>query len=523
MGEHLALLILYAPLSGKLVPITEVPDAVFAQKLVGDGIAIVQESDLLCAPCDGTVTQIHSSLHAITITSSEGVQILLHVGVDTVQLNGRNFLPEVSTGSLVKTGDALISFDVSYLKAVAPSPLCMMVVVNNDMAVALEAGSGEVLAGKSPVLAVSFESKGPSWVLPAGGEIEESPLICIRNPSGLHARPAAVLADSAKRYHAQIYLLKGGQEANAKSITSLLALDVQIHDNVMVRAAGPDAREAIKKIMPLVQQELGARFASERAEIEGEAVERNHVYTTDVNAKKEAADSYYGLPASPGRAVGTVLCLTREIHEDDEIRPGRNEKARLTAALERAGADLRELARRIETASDATGAAIFTAHLEVLQDPEILAKAQAGIQAGESAAHAWRGAFIPVAENLAKLENSLLANRAVDVRDVGHRVLALLGGEKRRNLTLPENVIIVCDEMTPSEIAEFDRDRISGLCAARGSASSHTFILARSLGIPAIAGIDERALGIAKGTVALIDGDAGVLRIHPVEREITSL
>ena len=103
---HLDLL---APLSGLMVPLAEVPDAVFARKLVGDGVSIDPTSSELRAPVAGTVTQLHSAHHAIAITSKEGVEVLLHLGLDTVMLKGEGFTPRVSLGDRVEAGQILIA------------------------------------------------------------------------------------------------------------------------------------------------------------------------------------------------------------------------------------------------------------------------------------------------------------------------------------------------------------------------------------------------------------------------------
>ena len=97
---------LVAPLSGRLLPIGAVPDPVFAKKMVGDGVSLDPVSQSLVSPCDGTITQIHSAGHAVTITTPEGVEVLMHIGLDTVLLKGKGFTPRVKTGETVARGDA---------------------------------------------------------------------------------------------------------------------------------------------------------------------------------------------------------------------------------------------------------------------------------------------------------------------------------------------------------------------------------------------------------------------------------
>jgi glucose-specific phosphotransferase system IIA component len=93
---------LVAPLTGVLVPIEQVPDPVFAQKMVGEGISIDPLSDRLLAPCDGVIAQLHPSHHAVTIRTAEGLEVLLHIGLDTVEMRGEGFTPKVSVGAKVR-------------------------------------------------------------------------------------------------------------------------------------------------------------------------------------------------------------------------------------------------------------------------------------------------------------------------------------------------------------------------------------------------------------------------------------
>ena len=100
---------LLAPVSGKTVPIESVPDAVFAQKTVGDGIAIAPSSYVLCAPCAGKVSTIHSAHHALTLSAAGGIDILMHIGLDTVMLKGEGFEVFVIKGQTVEAADCFFA------------------------------------------------------------------------------------------------------------------------------------------------------------------------------------------------------------------------------------------------------------------------------------------------------------------------------------------------------------------------------------------------------------------------------
>src|SRR4030095_16130086 len=160
------------------------------------------------------------------------------------------------------------------------------------------------------------------------------------------------------------------------------------------------------------------------------------------------------------------------------------------------------------------------AHAELLDDPDFLDIATSAIAKGKSAAFAWKNAAKLHAQRLASLRNELLAQRANDVRDVGWRVLELLTGVVRQTATYPEGSILIAEDLTPSDTATMERGRVVGFATVRGGATSHVAILARSLDIPALAGIEPRALEIANGTPVILEGAKGSLCLNPPAGEI---
>src|SRR3974390_2389486 len=101
-----------APLSGQTWPLERVPDPVFAQKMVGDGLSIDPTDSTLIAGCDGEVVSVHAAGHALTLRTAEGLEILMHIGIDTVELKGEGFQPRVKPGDKVRAGATLIEFDL---------------------------------------------------------------------------------------------------------------------------------------------------------------------------------------------------------------------------------------------------------------------------------------------------------------------------------------------------------------------------------------------------------------------------
>ncbi|TFJ77674.1 PTS sugar transporter subunit IIA [Carnobacterium maltaromaticum] len=148
---------LVAVADGKVLPISEVPDPVFAEKMMGEGFAINPTSDVIVSPISGTLVQVADTLHAYGIQSDSGVEVLVHVGLDTVNLQGKGFEAKVKIGDAVKKGDPLVKIDREYLIANAPSIVIPVIVTNGNM----EAynydfkGSGNAVAGETVAMVVS--------------------------------------------------------------------------------------------------------------------------------------------------------------------------------------------------------------------------------------------------------------------------------------------------------------------------------------------------------------------------------
>src|SRR6476659_3297988 len=121
-----------SPLSGQVWPLERIPDPVFAQKMVGDGLSIDPTDAVLVAPCDAEVMSLHAAGHAVTLRAADGAEILLHIGIDTVALKGEGFRPRVKAGDRVKAGAALIEFDLDLLATRAKSLLTQVVITNSD-------------------------------------------------------------------------------------------------------------------------------------------------------------------------------------------------------------------------------------------------------------------------------------------------------------------------------------------------------------------------------------------------------
>ncbi len=143
-----------APLSGEIVKIEDVPDVVFAEKIVGDGVAIKPSGNKIVAPLNGKIGKIFETNHAFAIESDEGIELFVHFGIDTVELKGEGFTRVAEEGQQVKIGDTIIEIDLPLLESKAKSVLTPVVVSNMDTIVELTKLTGSVEAGKTPIMRV---------------------------------------------------------------------------------------------------------------------------------------------------------------------------------------------------------------------------------------------------------------------------------------------------------------------------------------------------------------------------------
>jgi phosphocarrier protein FPr len=328
--------------------------------------------------------------------------------------------------------------------------------------------------------------------------------------AGFHARPATAFATLAKSFGAEILVGHGGKLANGKSMAALLTLGAERGAVLEIGARGADGAEAVRALAEAVAGGLGDTDEPEAPAPAARAV---------------AAVPYRGavrrgVAASPGLAIARTHRLRHAAPVVTEDRPAGDpaeEAKRLEAALARAHEELRVLQSEVSARSGSKQAAIFLAHQELVDDPELVSAARARVAQGLSAAAAWRAVTEARAREMESLRDALLAERGRDVRDVGTRVVRILSGAPEAPvLVLPEHpVILLAEDLAPSDTAGLDVKRVLGLATALGGPNSHTAILARALGLPAVAGLGEDMLGIPDGTEAVLDGDGGVLLPEP--------
>ena len=233
-----------------------------------------------------------------------------------------------------------------------------------------------------------------------------------------------------------------------------------------------------------------------------------------------------GIPASRGIAIGPAFHFRQSKLEFERctVEDAAAEWARFEAALEVAGQQLGEVYATAKAESGTEEAAIFQAHALMLDDPELLDAVRTAIEEQHvNAETALADTTEMYAQMLEALDDQYLSARAVDVRDVATRVLRILlnaSESPTAGLTTPS--IILAQDLTPSDTVLLDKSLVLGFCTAEGGATSHTAILARGLGLPAVVGVGPSVRGVRDGTTLVLDGGEGVVLIEPDERTVAT-
>lgn len=332
--------------------------------------------------------------------------------------------------------------------------------------------------------------------------------LTVRNPTGLHARPATTFVSLAKEFQAEVRVRQGAKVVNGKSLASLLKLGAEGGSVIRVMAQGPDEAAALQALSEAVASGLGEEEEAPVTEAAAPAYEWE---------PEPGAKVIPGVPASPGLAIGPLCHYKRtKIIVEATAKDADFETTRLTQAIEAARVQLKGLYQEVKARSGAGKASIFLAHAEFLDDPDLAQGVVSHIALGASAGYAWQQTIEQRVADLQKVDDPLIAERAVDLGDVGSRVLRFLAPHVDEGPLLPmEPVILVAEDLTPSDMAGLDPAFILGFCMAGGGATSHSAIIARALGIPAVVGAGPALLHQIEGSVVILDGNRGNLYVEP--------
>jgi len=338
--------------------------------------------------------------------------------------------------------------------------------------------------------------------------------VVLANAHGLHARPATHLVNLTKSFQGDIQVaVDDGNFVSAKSLTRLLALGCKRGQTLrFIAEPETDAVEALDKVIQAVQQGLGEEVEPIQS---SDTQEAQSLQT--VKSLPKTLSTNTGISASSGLAFGPVHVIKPKVYQYERMGLSvKAEKEKLDIALHAVKNNIHQVIAKSEVAEIKQ---IFQAHLEMLDDPDLINGVYQKINLNLSAPAAWHEHIEAAAKEQAALPDRLLAERATDLRDIGDRVLAQLCGEVIIEEPKEPYILIMYD-VGPSDVARLNKDRVAGILTAVGGASAHSAIVARALGIPAIVGAGEQVLEIEQKSSLLINGDTGTFVLNPNTQQI---
>ncbi|MDR5020433.1 dihydroxyacetone kinase phosphoryl donor subunit DhaM [Yersinia rochesterensis] len=421
-----------------------------------------------------------------SVYSSSGVLVLMDLG-----------------SALLSAETALELLDPEMAKNVQ---LCAAPLVEGTLAAVVAASSGaslnEVRAEAMEALAAKAAQLGENVSTPGTNQTEaikvapdaQSVSWVVRNPNGLHVRPAAKLVEVLAPFTADLLLEKNGQCVNPRSLNQLAILQVRKGDTIRLLASGEQAGEALDAFMLLAHQHFGELVTTTDSGFTGVMVPRGTI----------TAPIYQWLPAIP-------VFLPQTINAGQIA----NEQLRLHQALAHTMADLQQLAQQAEHQISAQAAAIFNAHAMLIDDEELyLAMDRRIEQQLVCAESALQDELMSMAADYLALDDDYLRVRELDIRDILNRTLGHLTGLPPVALTLDREILLLAEELFPSQMIGLNRQQVKGICLSKGNIFSHSAILSTELDIPMLVGATGCLESRHNGQKALLDTATGELKLQ---------
>ncbi|MDF7658506.1 dihydroxyacetone kinase phosphoryl donor subunit DhaM [Erwiniaceae bacterium L1_54_6] len=404
---------------------------------------------------------------------------------------------------MVDMGSAILSTDMAKEllgeEAMARVQVCAAPLVEGTVAAAVAAAAGQpidqVITEAHQALAAKYAQLGQSdWLAGASAPVSDTrnyPLHftwTITNPTGIHARPASVIARSLSQFDADVQLANGDRALNAKSMNNVARLAIKCGDLITLYARGPQAQQAIDAFAALAATQFGDEVQESVAPEEGEVTRPGSLSVTIRRIARE-------MPSLPSRVA--------------EAKP--QERARLSKAISDAQQELAALVVSTEKQLSEKEAAIFSAHQMMLEDSELFdATCEKLDQQNAPVERLWLATISQMADEYRAIEDAYLRERYVDVYDVGMRVLRLLPGHP--SLALPQEdtpTLIIANYLLPSEIMALDSAWVASIYFTEIGAHSHPALLAAARGIPVYIASAQHTQTYQDGSVVTLSGASG--------------
>jgi phosphocarrier protein FPr/phosphocarrier protein len=490
-----------SPLAGWVTPLAEVPDPVFAEKMLGDGIAIDPVEGRLVAPGAGVVLSVHPAGHAVTLQLDSGPVLLMHIGLETVGLGGEGFAPKVAEGQRVAAGELLVEFDLDRLARTAKSLITPVIVTNGDAFAVEDPVSDRAVAVGETVM--RFRSPGGAIAATELAAATASRTLDLPLAHGLHARPAARIAQLAASYSGTIEIVApSGRAASARSAVAMLALALPHGAAVTVRGSDGDG---VAAVADLLESGMG--------ELKPVGAPAEPVPSAPI---AELPSMLKGVTAVPGTAIGPAFRPVDPVADIPENGSGiEAERGALAGAKDRVRAEL-----SADAAGEGDRAGIAAAHLALLDDPELASAADTAIAAGKSAGFAWRQAIGFYVDQLRGTSDARFVERIDDFNDLGRRVVLALHGEPDQ-APPPPGAILIADELYPSQLMALGEAKLAGIATARGGTTSHVAIIAAGMGVPMLVSLGDALALVEPGSELVLEN--GALRIAPDPADVAAV
>jgi phosphocarrier protein FPr len=438
---------------------------------------------------------------------------------------------------LMDLGSAVLSAEMA-LEMLPPEKaanvlLCSAPLVEGTLAAVVQARLGtslqdiaseaqNALQAKITHLGNTISSNSIAAPISTPGVGREDLHLCIKvtNPLGLHARPATHFVRTAGNFPDVILKVKnqttGRGPVSARSINGVTTLGVRKGHEILITAAGSNAQSALDALKQLADHNF-----YDQEPPQPYAQSRNKYSPIDLGYKSRNA--LQGLAVSPGIAIGPV----NQFHSTLPTVPEHlitDSQSAWNALEDSIEATRNQIQLDYESATHQTNrytAAIFDAHLLFLEDEALLSPTRARIFDQKiNPAAAWMQTIKEIAARYLDLDDPYLQTRARDIEDVGKRVLINLLGLDSSKPTFAGSGILVAPDLPTADMVHLNPSGVQGILTAFGGPTSHAAILARAMGIPAVAGLGEGILDLQEGILLVINGENGQVWVDPAVETI---
>ncbi|OLQ93485.1 phosphoenolpyruvate--protein phosphotransferase [Vibrio panuliri] len=389
-------------------------------------------------------------------------------------------------------------------------------IVEGTMAASVAAAAGldiqAVVAEASSALDVKREHLGeeitPSISEDLADDVNDSALAfrwLVQNPHGIHARPAAAIVGKLAEFTCDVWLEKDNQRVSAKSLNSIAKLGVRLGDEITFLAHGEDAQVAVDAFAELANQHFGEAEIVKNGVIDQEP-------QVAASTQQQIDGAIVGLSVNGGIVTAPAVLFSHEI----PAIPSREfvtidfEVGHIQSAIE-------VVKQQLALQAKQPHGEIFGAHLMMLSDPELWQSVLEHINDNQIGEQAWMTAIEDLASAYRAAESEYMREREADVYDIARQVMSAATGAKPSAMVLEQPSILLARDLMPSDVAGLDKAKVLAICLSEGGKTSHSAIIARAMGIPAIVKAQGCLDSVKAGQTITVDGFSGILWLEPSE------